>query len=329
MKHLLLSAALFSVWVSLAQLSLSASEITPSHGDKIEMFDIVYFTPGGSGVDQIWDYSHVTINLTNIQTLVFEPNTGNPGVDFVYVTSPTLGQSDSIASYVSLYSNELLINATVDPTSIVTYSDPQLAMFFPLTLTATQTDSFAATVSQQNMTLDRVGTTTITVDGRGQLFAPLGFYSNAFRVHTHTEIEDSYMGQVHSTTTIDIYDWYASGTGNFVLRFKEETTQGQTTQTGVVFYKQSSILGTENLNNSSVLTLSPNPFSTELRVSNLNSEVEKIEVYDLTGKVVKTMTVENETDVVIATEDLQEGMYILKAYGREGEVLDTQKVVKQ
>lgn len=196
-----------------------------------------------------------------------------------------------------------------------------------MTLNSTQTDAFTATMSGQGMTINRTGTTTLTIDGEGTLILPNQTYTNVLRIHVASTIEDSYMGQVYATTTSDVYAWYVAGVHGYLLQLSDMTSQGQSIQSGAVFVGQT--IATEEVEESLSLTLSPNPFSTELRISNLNSEVEKIEVYDLSGKVVKTMMIENENQVVIATEDLQEGMYILKAFGREGEVMDTQKVVKQ
>ncbi|SFT41128.1 Por secretion system C-terminal sorting domain-containing protein [Lishizhenia tianjinensis] len=328
MKHLILSAALFSAGVLCAQTTLSSSDVSPVMGEVVDIVGVDYVNPGSAGANQTWDFSNITTTNVTAQTEVFASNANYPGANFNYVTTAVNGGQTSVTSnFVDLTANSVLVHGIEVTGADIVYSDPQLAMFFPMTLNDAQTDAFTATMTGQGMTIDRTGTTTVTIDGEGTLILPNQTYQNALRVHVTSTIEDAYMGQVYATTTTEVYAWYAAGVHGYILQFSSLTSQGQTAQSGAMFVDQT--IGTEEVEEDLTLTISPNPFNTEVKIDNLTESVEKIEIYDLSGKVVKTVVTENVTSTIIATDDLQKGMYILKAFGEEGEVLDTQKVVKQ
>ncbi|MGZ3900588.1 MAG: choice-of-anchor J domain-containing protein [Bacteroidia bacterium] len=78
-------------------------------------------------------------------------------------------------------------------------------------------------------------------------------------------------------------------------------------------------------NNANVNTVSvyPNPFTTELKISGVNGSVE---IFNTLGQLVATSAVnENET---INTSNLAKGVYIVKTYNAEGKEVKTIRVIK-
>lgn len=69
----------------------------------------------------------------------------------------------------------------------------------------------------------------------------------------------------------------------------------------------------------------PNPANISLNLSNI-SEVNKIEVYDVTGKLIRTIATEGVENVTIDVTDLNTGVYILNATNKNG--VQTTKFVK-
>jgi len=74
-------------------------------------------------------------------------------------------------------------------------------------------------------------------------------------------------------------------------------------------------------------TVYPAPFKDELTV-NLNTALDavRIEVYDITGKMIDTKTF-NNTSTITFKNNYQQGVYLISVYGN-GELIKTKKVIK-
>ncbi len=90
-------------------------------------------------------------------------------------------------------------------------------------------------------------------------------------------------------------------------------------------------------NNSSDLKLElekmkvyPNPVSDELRVNitDISFSIPKIEVFDITGRLIKSINVEDNTVIRIDFSDQRKGLYLLSFYNQSGEVIKISKVQK-
>ncbi len=76
--------------------------------------------------------------------------------------------------------------------------------------------------------------------------------------------------------------------------------------------------GTGIVNNtySNTLNVYPNPVNDVLNIANV-SDANEIVIYDVTGKVVKSMKV-NGSDISVNVSDLQRGVYFVNVYGNKG-----------
>jgi hypothetical protein len=84
------------------------------------------------------------------------------------------------------------------------------------------------------------------------------------------------------------------------------------------------VLGIIDRENNNMLLLHPNPTTGQLRITNYELRIEKIEVFDIYGKKQKTESRrQNELDI----SHLPVGIYFLKIKTETGEA--TQKVIKQ
>ena len=79
-------------------------------------------------------------------------------------------------------------------------------------------------------------------------------------------------------------------------------------------------------NGSQRIQIYPNPFTSELNIST-SAELSRIELIDLSGKVVRFLSVKGQTYVTLSTEDLKPGMYLLKIFRNKGP-LEMIKVIK-
>lgn len=74
--------------------------------------------------------------------------------------------------------------------------------------------------------------------------------------------------------------------------------------------------------------LSPNPATDELVIEN-DGRVNRIEVYDLTGRLVSTINNINDYRVVADVSQLQSGMYIVTGFDRQGRMTTQSRFVKE
>ena len=75
------------------------------------------------------------------------------------------------------------------------------------------------------------------------------------------------------------------------------------------------------------VSIYPAPFKDELNVGlNIEVEILKIEVYDITGKIIDQKVFNNTTSAKI-TNNYKQGVYLLNVYG-DGELIKTQKIIK-
>jgi hypothetical protein len=92
-----------------------------------------------------------------------------------------------------------------------------------------------------------------------------------------------------------------------------------------IFGNKQALLSSEDLQFASIVTLAPNPTSDFFT---LNSEVERVEVYSLTGQLVKSFTKTYSIDYQYDVNDLNTGIYLVKAIN-ENNQSKTMKLVKK
>lgn len=92
-----------------------------------------------------------------------------------------------------------------------------------------------------------------------------------------------------------------------------------------IFGNKQALLSSEDLQFASTVTLAPNPTSDFFT---LNSEVERVEVYSLTGQLVKSFTKTYSIDYQYDVNDLNTGIYLVKAIN-ENNQSKTMKLVKK
>jgi hypothetical protein len=89
-------------------------------------------------------------------------------------------------------------------------------------------------------------------------------------------------------------------------------------------YKYSGAISIEESNDNSSLTVFPNPTTSQLTINNAQFSISKIEIMDITGKMVETVSSNVKT---IDVSDLVQGVYFLKIQTDEG--LLNNKFIKQ
>lgn len=85
-------------------------------------------------------------------------------------------------------------------------------------------------------------------------------------------------------------------------------------------------MNTTDLENHQI-NIAPNPFDKYVSIQSKNHPFDKIELFDLSGKLMKTISVSNQKDFEMQTGDLAPGIYLLKIYMRND--VETYKLIKQ
>ena len=68
-------------------------------------------------------------------------------------------------------------------------------------------------------------------------------------------------------------------------------------------------------------TVYPNPASTEVKIiSNIEGKAE-INIFDMTGRLVKNIHVSDMSDVTINVSDIEKGMYLININGKKEKVV--------
>ena len=70
-------------------------------------------------------------------------------------------------------------------------------------------------------------------------------------------------------------------------------------------------------NNTNNIKLFPNPVKDELNIVLNNSSYNKVQILDITGKVVIEKNIDNSNRVNISTSKLKDGIYFCKIYGEQ------------
>lgn len=124
-------------------------------------------------------------------------------------------------------------------------------------------------------------------------------------------------GNSNAGRTYTINDVLASS-GTYFYRIKSIDIDGKET-----FSDVKSILYGDG---TSLMKVGPNPFKNSLTVTNL-SNVSRIDLIDLNGRIVLTKMVENDKTITLETSQLPAGMYQLKSSEKNGSFIST-KVIK-
>ena len=79
-----------------------------------------------------------------------------------------------------------------------------------------------------------------------------------------------------------------------------------------------SIESSVNENSVSYLQISPNPATSELTITNHQSLIESIHIYNVLGECIKSLVISHQSLVNINIEDLAKGMYFLEVITPQG-----------
>jgi hypothetical protein len=312
-----------------AQTTLTSTTTNPTVGESFinHSYDASLISPGSSGANVTWDFS--TIVSTGTSTYNWITSSSTP-----YSSSyPNANLAISDAGYYYYYSASSTDYSSCGGTNpsaqVISYSDLEKQLVFPMTYNTTFSDAFAATYDAgSSMFMNRAGTMTGVADGYGTLILPYGTITDVLRVKLVEDYQDSYLGTPMVVYSTEAYAWYKAGVHQSLFSHTTFVMNGNTTIYGR--YIDASHVGIDNNEVHFGLNIYPNPsfgsFNIELYTNNKNTLFEVVDIY---GKIVYQIEYSNTSFVKdkIDLSILSKGIYIVRVTAEDCQ--QTKKIVIQ
>ena len=344
---LIISAFLIGTFSANAQITITSSDVaTPikviyqSNDTLLTSGAIV----GSAGISQTWNMTSLTTGT--VDTLTFEPIWWNPDASFP-TSNMVIQQGFQNFVYATISSSALTIQGsrgTVDfgagPTTIKQYNTPsEILMNFPATYLTAYTNNFKQVLPAIYFGVSGVDSVrqrsaqkkTVLVDAWGTLTTPLS--ATAFAVirsketvirHDTTDIMIGGtwnpfpgMPQITADSTTG-YSWWANGVGFPLVSIKLDSL-GAVKQ--AQWLQALPMTGINELTAATNVNVYLNPAQNEINFGTDASKVAAVEVYDITGKLVKEFAV-NSDNSLINTSGMANGQYSYTVLGKDKTVLN-------
>lgn len=356
MKKLLLSTlsvvALSSA--SFAQVSITETDLSPVPTmakiaiDTIDVFPSSTLTVGSTGSGQTWNFS--TLVASDIDTVIYTNpawtpyanvfpgsnyavfNISNGDTTFVF-TKKTTAKLEMVGVAIKDFTGNTnnYFFGNVNP--------PELLFNFPTSLNTAFTNHSVTVIrlSADEVGLGGQGFDSIRVtqtvdkyviaDATGTMTTPAFTAKPVLRVKqdktttTDVEIGIVVFGTVtwqnvqSQTTTAKTYDWHADNMGTPIATAEIDTTNGNDDISKVTWLYAAPTASIKEVS-ANEASIFPNPAATFVNFKFENA-VSKLVVYDVTGKLVNTLTVTGNT-LTLNTENFANGLYIYKALDKTG-----------
>lgn len=178
--------------------------------------------------------------------------------------------------------------------------------------TASSSEAFVYRISSTIGTTRKIWKFTANVSTS----LPAGTYWLEFQVHA-TSDGSVFFPPVTILNTLSNPSWNAKQ--RTVASWAPLTDGGSTNNLSVPFNLNGAVLGSEKFELDSKVALYPNPVEDFITISDGSNSTEGLlEVFDISGRAVKSLTTSFTSDVVLNVSDLMTGNYILKLKTENG-----------
>ncbi len=169
------------------------------------------------------------------------------------------------------------------------------------------------------------------VDGWGSITTPYGTF-NALRIkHNISELDSIYIGTFQLWLPVPapskvIYEWWTTGEKEPILRITTSNLFGTETISSVDYRDIYRGLDAGINELTKDFQVYPNPVTNKLTLKN-EKQIEKLNILDISGKVIKEISNFTSNSIEINTSELNQGIYYLSIY--TGEEVILRKFVKE
>lgn len=311
MKKIYFVVACFALsFNSFAQPNLTGAQINPVLGEQLFVTQGSYLSPGPSGANKTWDFSTITPGASSQVTMIAS-DANHPGANLAY----DYGSGNIF--YSNFDATEQAFKYQVSGGVVITFSNTQKFIPFPLNSSTDMNDAFVATFTS-GVDFTRQGSTQCKYDGYGTVITPNGTYTDCIKMKHTSAYTDTYSGGTINYST-DSYYWFKAGIHYPIISMISFTANGNTNQYSQ-YYKGSSLsIDESSLAESHVY---PNPTTANLTLEIPNThEVTNVKIYNVNGGVVQEIElfIDNGS-AIISVESLESGVYFLETILSNGSV---------
>jgi hypothetical protein len=335
MKNFTLLSAAMVVSAVLANAQTITSSWVPTVGFS-QTHNVVNLNgpigPGSAGQAQTWNFAGATSDSsyteTNLSSMDAAGGSNFPYASYGTQVSSTSGTTFYAGSSVAL---QLIGNYAGDISGAVvaTYSNAMDLMQFPASFSSAFNDPYQVGITSPFLNFSIEGTNDVLVDGSGTLTTPAGTYNNVLRVKSINNYQyiglPPLPGTVTNGTTTN-YMWVSPDYPGYMLMNYSIDVQGTNSDTTITY--SANPLAIQNVANQA-LQIAPNPANEFVTVGfPSGTELNRVEVLDLSGRVVSTETVNGKSNrLTISTASYTNGLYIVRAVDTKGAVVTTKVTV--
>ena len=289
--------------------------------------------PGPAGSGQSWNYGSL-VSDSMYTEFVVPPANAAGNSNFPTATVAFVSNED-VSSYNAFYTVDANVWASIgayvastDGNILVNYTNPMDMLHFPASLNSTFTDNYAMTFTAGPLSYSRTGTNVTVMDASGTLNTPAGSFSNVLRMMSVQSYVDNFgipLPPPAGEGTTTVYNWISPDyPGVILLSITINESEGASNTS--VFYVNPTEVGFEQIA-SSTIGIYPNPANDQVRVT-ADMNITRVEVMDLSGRMVTTQSISsNQSQALVSTSALNNGVYILRAVNSNGNSTSTRLVV--
>ncbi len=295
--------------------------------------DSVAATIGASGAGVVWNFNPINLNsvknYTTSNALPNNPLYPNCNV-LVSLTSGTVESSYYFTDNTTMkyYGGNMVLSGI--QTSLV-YNTPTTYANYPMNLSTTVNSTPNGTIALNSgaLTGTFTGTGSSAVTATGTLNLGSRIYTNVVRLTTSQNLNATLSLGTANVITVN-YDYIAIGVSKAPVYSIQTSTisssiGGTSTQTVVVVLNNYLAVGlNETQNTITDLMVYPNPTSSIINFSTKNTEANKVIIFDVTGKIVATQVLDNNS-TSYNTSSLNNGLYIYTLVSSNNQTLKSGK----
>jgi hypothetical protein len=297
--------------LSFGQVTLTGADLNGVIGESISYTQADWMDPGAGGAAQTWDLSG--LNPTTAATVTYATANGS-----FPATNVTELYSDGSEIYYSNTATGQVMHGINAGGTVITYSNPQTYLEFPLSMSVSGSDTHLATFISGGLGFTRGGSTTWETDGWGTVITPNGTYSDVLRVKLTQTYTDTYSGGIINYYT-EVYLWLKAG-----VHFPIASSANITSDLGGAQYStyQTGNVGLDALD-PSILSVYPNPTDGNVTLAGVTSG--DYQVISNDGRIVLQGTI-NGASTSLDLNQFQSGTYRLVVKQERG--ILTRQIIK-
>jgi hypothetical protein len=303
-------------------------------------------TPGGTGIDQTWDFSSIAYTVVEDASYLTPSTTAGASLYtssdlatkgfYQYVKDVSQGQvTTGLLQYYSVGTTSMEFwGQYVNNFYYTSYSNSSQVLTLPMSFNGQITDAFAGITVEPTTTFPFSLTYTIsnassttTYDGFGTLITNYGTYNDVARIKYSAESTET-SGSIVRTQNTDLYYWISTTSGEVLYIFIHiaTTPSGGTAESAklVLSYDIESTVSSliRPFGEDMIFTASPNPTTDQISfdTKHLETGVYNLSIVDDKGMVVseRNISVSPGNSVEMNVSHLKEGIYIANFLGSAG-----------